>query len=135
MGGFRLEDKQYNLIFEDPQFDGMTVSLTGMSGQQIMDFDTVRFTPTRTVEEMNKRTRAIAEILVDHLADWNLAEKDGSPTPQTADGLLSHDPLTQRAIVDAYVQALIGVPADLGKGSTNGAEVESLPMENLPPNL
>lgn len=135
MDGFRLEPTQYDLVFEDPKLNGLRVSMGDMSLQQIMDFDAVRFTPVTTIEGSNKRTRALAETIAAHVVDWNLIEKDGSPTPRTAEGLLSHDQKIQLAIVPAYAMALRGVPDELGKESTNGAPEDSIPMETLPPNL
>lgn len=135
MSGFRMEPKQYNLIFEDPKFNGLEVSLTGMSMQQSLDFDTARFSPFTTVEENSKRARNISDIVVSHVVSWNLTEEDGSSTPQTADGLLSHDGEVQKAIVTAYAKAIRGVSAPLDSGSKNGDEVNSIPMETLPPNL
>lgn len=135
MGGFRLEEDQYNLVFEDPQFDGLLVSLTGMTMQETIDFDIARFIQVSTVKELADRTIKVSEIIVEHLVSWNLSEKDGSMTPQTAEGLRSHSPKVQRAIVSAYAQALSGVSEELGKESTHGGPVDSIPMESLPPNL
>lgn len=135
MGGFRLDDDQYNLVFEDPKFEGLRVSLTGMTMQELLDFDTMRFSPVKTVEEITRKVIAVSEVIAAHVVEWNLSEKDGSPTPQTAEGLRSHDGRVQNAIVDAYALALRGVSPDLGKGSTSGAPVDSIPMESLPPNL
>jgi hypothetical protein len=133
MGGFRLEPKQYNLVFEDPALDGLQVQLTGMSLGQALEFDTLRLAPWAGVEDNAKRARATAETIAAHLVGWNLVEQDGSPTPLTADGLLSHDGDVQRAIVTAYVQAVRGVPAPLDSESTPGEGVESLPTETLSP--
>jgi hypothetical protein len=130
--GFRLEPKQYNLDFEDPKLDGLQVQLTGMSMQEALDLDLLRFAPWKGVEDNAERQRAIAETIVAHLAGWNLTEKDRTPTPPTADGLLSHDQEIQTAIVGAYGRAIRGVPAPLGSGSTNGEGVDSLPTETLP---
>lgn len=134
MGGFRLEPKQYNLAFEDPALDGCEVQLTGMSMQEALDLDLLRFAPWKGVEDNATRQRAIAETIVAHLVGWNLTEKDGSPTPETADGLLSHDQEIQIAIVGAYGRAVRGIAAPLDSGSTNGAGVDSLPTETLPAN-
>lgn len=133
MGGFRLEDDQYNLTFEDPKFHGLEVQLTGMTMQEALNFDLARWAAWEGVERNAARVRAVAEIIVAHLVGWNLTEKDGSPTPQTADGLMSHPPKTQRAITDAYSNAVRGVSSPLDDASTTGEEVESLPTETLPP--
>lgn len=132
MSGFRLEPKQYNLFFEDPKFDGLEVQLTGMSMQQVMDFDLQRFGTLTDPEKVVTRSAGTAEMLARHLVGWNLTEADGSPTPLTAAGLLSHDQEVLQAITTAYVQALRGVSAPLGSGSTSGEGVESLPTETLP---
>lgn len=134
--GFRLEDKQYNLTFEAPQFAGMRVSLTGMSFRKVMDFDDVRFRPVTNTKELNQRTEDTAAVVVEHLVEWNLVDKGGLPTPHTVDGLLSHDQAVFLAIVQAYANALRGViPAPLDERSTSGEGVASLPTETLPTNL
>jgi hypothetical protein len=132
MGGFRLEPKQYNLTFEDPALDRLEVKLTGMSMDEALDYDLARLAAWDGVERNAERTRAVAETIAAHLVSWSLVEEDGSPTPLTAKGLLSHDPEVQHAIALAYALAVRGVPVPLGSGSTNGAGVDSLPTETLP---
>lgn len=141
MADFELEDDEYHLFFEDPKYAGFEVVVEGISLEETLELDRIRFAKVETLEAMEKRLRALADFIGERLVSWNLTKK-GIPVPCDAKGLLQQK---RRgfldAVVNAYVDALRGVPAPLGlsssdtegsSSSTSGSEATlSIPMEPL----
>lgn len=144
--GFRPEPTHYRLFFEDQKYAGFEVTIARMTVGEALAFDETRATAATTSAELTGKMRQIAEQIAGHLVEWNLEDEHGAPVAPTADALLGLEEPLFDAVIDAYIQALKGVPAPLALGSsdtgsssntgslsptgTNGAEL-SIPMEPL----
>lgn len=130
--GFERKKKQFKLKFPDPDMEGLVVlasspsmdtfvAISNMAGQQA------------TTAELNQ----MLEMFCDSLVEWNLEEK-GVPVPATIEGLRTQDPEFCLDIIDAWMDAVQGVPdAPLGTPSQDGEQFPeaSIPMNNLPEGL
>jgi hypothetical protein len=141
MADFELEEDEYHLFFEDPKYDGFEVVAEGATLEECLEFDRIRRTVATTDEEAEQRLRALADFIGERLLSWNLTKK-GLPVPCDAKGLMQ-----QRrrgflgVVIEAYAQALSGVPAPLALGSSDTDESSStispseamlsIPMEPL----
>jgi hypothetical protein len=143
VAGFELEATHYHLFFEDPKLHGLEVVMSRMSVDDSLALDRARFAKASTLEDLTKNTEDVTDIVGEHLVSWNL-ERGGLPVSCDAKGLRSHDGSLLDAIVDAYVQAVRGVPAplalsssDTGTSSSDGSASptvsveQSIPMEPL----
>jgi len=132
--GFTLET-EYRLFFEDDDLAGLEVTMSSMTILEVLAFDETRFQSADTVDELRTKYQAIADQLGEHLISWNLEDRSGLPVPADAKGILSQPERLITVIINAYVQALRGVPAPLelpsDGGQPSGPEVLELPMEPL----
>jgi hypothetical protein len=67
------------------------------------------------------------------LVSWNLEEEDGTPVPPTLEKVREQEFIFILPVVTAWMDAIAGVSADLGKDSGSGVTFPegSLPMETL----
>ena len=137
--GYVRKRRNYRLLFEDPEFEGLEVvakSASVADYRRIAELATREFGNTPSAEdlvEMDNLYRAFAEVLV----EWNLEEEDGTPVPATLEAVLQQDlPFVQR-IVLAWMEAVAGIAAPLPTPSADSERFpeESLPMEVLSPSL
>lgn len=122
--GFRPEPTHYRLFFEDPAYADFEVTIARMTVGEALAFDEARNAPAATAAEVTAKLKAIAEQVADRLVSWNLEDEQGALVPATADALLGLEEPLFDAVIDAYIQALRGVPAPLGLGSS-GTEPDS----------
>lgn len=82
------------------------------------------------LENTGSDRQKAAEILFDHLIDWNL-ENDGVPIPVTLEGVRSLEESILVAITREWYRAARGITAPLDPPSNDGesSPVESIPME------
>jgi hypothetical protein len=132
--GFTLET-EYRLFFEDDDLAGLEVTMSSMTILQVLAFDETRFRDAATPQEIRAKYEALADQLGEHLISWNLEDRAGIPVPADAKGILAQPERLMTVIVNAYVQALRGVPAPLelpsDGGQPSGPEALTLPMEPL----
>lgn len=144
MGGYRREAKVYKLNFSDPDMDGLVVMARSISTGRLMKLMrlAVRFSEERggTKREFTEDDLEAIEGLLSGFAkaldSWNLEDDDG-PVPATLEGLQDQEFDFSLAIVMAWLNAVGGVSAELGKGSTSGPSFPevSIPTELLSPSL
>lgn len=127
--GYRPKRKIYDLDFTGTEYDGLKVTVRGVSTGQALDIDAAR------VDGGDEAMRGMLELLAEQLVDWNIEDDDGQPVPANLDGLRAQDIGLNLAIVNAWQTAMAGVPAPLESGSTSGEPslVASIPMETLSP--
>ncbi len=131
--GFQLQTN-FHLFFEDDAFIGAEVTMSRMSMLEAFEFDKVRFREFTTIEELEQKSRDLADIVAKHLVSWNLEDRAGKPVPCTTKGILGQQDDLLPALVSAYVQAVTGVPGPLGRSSDGGQPSDlaaSIPMEPL----
>lgn len=127
--GYRPKRKIYDLDFTGTEYDGLKVTVRGVSTGQALDIDAAR------VDGGDEAMRGMLELLAEQLVDWNIEDDDGQPVPANLDGLRAQDIGLNLAIVNAWQTAMAGVPAPLESGSTSGEPslVASIPTETLSP--
>lgn len=136
--GWRLNDR-IDLLFTDrngdpdPRFDACEVAAEAVTIDEytavtaLLDPD--GFAPES--KEEAARVREIAEMIMPSIIEWNLADKDGSPTPVTADGLMSHPKAVTTAVINAWLEGQRSGPAPLDVPSSDGAPTVEIPMRSL----
>lgn len=114
------------LTFEDPEMAGLEVLCRRPSIGQIQAY-----------EETDRVLDRQLEIMAPCLIKWNLEDEEGSPVPPTLEGLKSQDQPFLAALIEAWVDKAIRIPAPLGQGSNGGSSppAVSIPMEPLSASL
>lgn len=126
--GFKPKRKIYTLDFEDPEFEGLEVKIRGLNTGQVLDLDTAR------EDGSDEAIRGVLELFAGALVEWNVEDDQERPVPADIGGVRTQDLAFNMAIIDAWQQAMVGVPAPLDEPST-GTEpslAASIPMETLP---
>lgn len=120
--GFRPKRKIYNLDFTGTDYEGLQVSVRGMTLGEELDLDNTGLTANAIVETLTKR-----------LVSWNVEDDNGQAVPTTIDGVRTQDGAMILAILEALRQANSGVPDPLPQSSPSGEPslVASVPMEAL----
>lgn len=156
--GFTPKRKRYNLKFEDPDYDGLTVSMTGQNLGEVLDSGAIgavmaegdALTREAEAAETNKqqlavieKAKALGEVtdkfyrdFASHLIEWNVEEPPGTPVPATFEGVKTQELTFISDILAAWRTAVQGVQPDLSQPSSSGqpALEASLPMEPSSPN-
>lgn len=125
--GYRPKRKIYTLEFDDPDLDGLIVKVRGLNTGQILDIDTAR------EDGGDEAIRGLLELLATQIVEWNVEDEEGQPVPATLDGIRAQELAFNMAIIDAWQNAVTGVPAPLEQPSTDGEQSmeASIPMETL----
>lgn len=133
--GFRPEPKLYKLTFTDPAFHGFQVTMRSIPIGRSLEIQQTQ--ANRTGLSSVEVTCLLAEILVEHMVDWNLEDEDGNPLPISRDTMLTQDADLIWTTNKAWIEAISGVPAPLDESSTSGEPFQeaSLAMELLSPSL
>jgi len=119
--GFKHQPKIYKIVFDDPDLAGLEVKARGLSIGELRDDE---ITP--------------AESFANALVSWNLEDEEGRPLPMTLGTLENYPDLNFiNTLVEAWLNAVIGVDDELGKDSGSGKPFleGSIPMEPLSPSL
>jgi hypothetical protein len=132
--GFKRE-KIYNLIFDDPEFDGLEVKARSASIgtiRRVMALSSGAEDGQDTLLEMER-------VFAKYLVSWNLEDEADQPVPATFEGLDDQDTDLVMALITAWVSAVTGVddasPLDDSSGSGKPSPEVSIPMEPLSPSL
>jgi hypothetical protein len=120
------------LKFEDPEMDGLEVSVRRLSVKDAIDVTKL----VRKIAENKddgEALEALAYVLSRTLISWNVEDEDGKPIPTTLEGVKSIDPELIREISDATRNAQTGVSRPLSQPSSDGEPSPelSIPMETL----
>lgn len=70
----------------------------------------------------------VIALMAKSLVSWNLEDEKGKPVPANAKGIDDQELELLMAIMEAWMDAMIGVDEDLGKGSTSGASSPAPPL-------
>lgn len=117
--GFLVAPKTYELHFEGREYEGLQVSMRGLSLGNYLEVQRITSLTQETPDETEKMIR----IFVDSLVSWNLEEigKDGVQTvPTTRDGVGRLNIDFVMTIIGAWLTAIAGVPAPLEQNSASG---------------
>lgn len=153
--GFLPDDEDiYHLVFEDPKYRGLEVTMTGLSVGEMLDDmnldylegvealgDLTRVTSESLplIKRMNEGTAKTFKAFAEHLIDWNVERKTPAGrerVPATLDGVRTQSIGFIRAIIKAWRTAVSDVPGPLDPASNGGvpSPALSLPMEISSPN-
>lgn len=135
--GFVYEPDVYRLEFADADMNGLEIRVRPLTMGELKHLSKYaggNFKLTLgNIDEFDK----LMEFLVANIVDWNLEKAPGEPMPVTLETIMGLDTKFASKIISAWVDVVSGVEADLGKESSPGEnpeELESVPMEPLPPN-
>lgn len=134
--GFTPEETHYKLLFEDPQYAGLEVTVRECSVGELTELaklagDAQSAPALAKVPTVDRMFTILGESLV----EWNLEDRKGSPVPATPAGVRSQSLRLVLAVVQAWMAAVAEVDAPLGNGSGGGeTSLElSIPMEPSSP--
>lgn len=134
--GYRKQTTLYHLTF--PEFDGLEITAKSLSTGDLMRIMKTAAQLTGDASERPGETRAQAvEDMLRRfskaLVSWNLEDEDGEPVPATYQGVEDQELPFVLRIIEAWTEAVAGVPDDLGKVSPSGPQFPevSLPMVAL----
>ena len=125
--GFQNKRKIFKLTFSDPESEGLEVRAKSPT----MD-DYLTLQGMAGVEVGMQKFSELIGLFAKSLLSWNV-EDDGVPIPATLEGAKTLEPDFLLEIMDAWMDAVNGVDAPLGKPSEDGdpSLVASIPMEPL----
>lgn len=90
---------------------------TGLAGATVK----MRSCSLAVLEEFKTATGGReAEIVAEHIVEWDLEDQNGIPIPVTADGVRSLDPPAAYLIVVEWLRAVRGISAPFDKRSAGG---------------
>lgn len=119
--GYKREAKIYRLAFEAEDMAGLVVQARSIPTGQLMELVRVSSALEGATDGQGLGDLAAVGTLFEGLAgalhSWNL-ENDNGPVPADLEGLYSQDLDFVLAIVSAWIDAVAGVPEDLGKDSS-----------------
>lgn len=132
--GFKRERKTYKLQFEG-ELAGLVVRARSLPLGAFMELGKLLDTEAGVsagAEDMGK-VDTLFHTFAGALISWNLEDDDDQPVPPTAEGLYTQDLEFCVSVITAYMQAVSGVSASLGKESPAGEPslAASIPMEPL----
>lgn len=129
--GNRRDPKKYSITFADGDYEGLNVILRSVTIRELRELraDRPDETPAETTERM-------AQVVAEHLVEWNREDEAGMPLAPTLESLLDEEPDFIHLLVAEWTQAIAGVPAPLESSSGSGdSAVESIlteiPSESL----
>ncbi|TDC63876.1 hypothetical protein E1258_09525 [Micromonospora sp. KC207] len=131
MTGYQVPRRVLDL--ELPSYPGLTVQARSISMGQVLELspsiEARIFGPAIAPENLPHLEKVLAAFSA-ALIGWNLTE-DGQPVPADATGLRSLDPDLFRALVLAWIDAMVQVPRPLAPPSAGGEPSPelSIPME------
>lgn len=130
--GFKVQRKTYKLIFKDPDYEGLEVTARELSAGELWEFIAAEKATTAGGDDAMDGRRKTMQMLADALVSWNAETEEGEPIPTTIEGLLSQGLGFAGRVMDAWTDALVGIPAPLPQTSTAGEpSVEaSIPMDS-----
>jgi hypothetical protein len=123
--GFPVERTQYRLRFEQPELDGLEVTVAAMSVRESFAFDDACAEATTDAAQL----RVWVETLGRQLVSWNLEKSPGEPWPMTLEGLWDLDGHLLGAITAGWLQALR--PPKPPTDPTGAGPMQGLPMQPL----
>jgi hypothetical protein len=131
--GFEFKPRVFRLEFTDPALDGLTVRAQSLTLAEFMDMtglDDRAVIGGVTLPAGMPVRPSLAEAVAGRIIEWNL-ERHGEPVKPSAEALRGQDMHFVRAVVKAYLEAVSGVSAGLGKESGSGGTSPEALMAEL----
>lgn len=131
MSGYVPKAKVYKLVFEDPEFEGLEVRAKSVPTGQFLELTALA---DSTGESVTPEDMAAIEGLfsgfADALVSWNVEKEDGTAVPADLAGIKAQDFDFMFTVIMAWMDAIAGVAAPLGRTSNSGSAAleASIPM-------
>jgi hypothetical protein len=104
--------------------EGLIVRMQGISFGKVRQITALLGDDSDDGEAMGE----IAKLTVSKLVSWNLEDGEGVPVPVTLEGFESQEFDLILKVVNAWLDRMTGVSADLGKGSPSGESFPGQPV-------
>jgi len=126
---FKRKRKVYRLDFEGTEYEGLELKVRGLTTGEYLDMVALSAPGT----DGDGETDGLLRMLSTHLVSWNLVDEEGEPVPTTFEGIRTNDLTMNMAIISAWTEAMVNLPAGTEKKSLPGENslVESIPTETL----
>lgn len=128
---FKRRRKVYHLDFAGTEYDGLEVKVRGLTTGEYLELVSLSAPGT---EGDSRENDGLIRLFTSHLVTWNLVDEDTNElVPTTFDGVKSNDIRMNMAIIHAWTDAMVDIPADTEKKSVLGDSslVASIPTESL----
>jgi len=129
--GFRKQRTVYRLRFEDESLDGLEVTAKSLPLKDFLSINKMSVQAENDAAKQAEQSELMLKKFADALINWNLEDEDGKPVPATFTGLLGQEMGFVTQIIQAWMEAVAGVPKASSTG-LNGGEIypeQSIPME------
>ncbi|MFE4716863.1 hypothetical protein ACFRLW_10480 [Streptomyces sp. NPDC056728] len=122
--GYRPKKKIYNLVFDDPEMEGLEVKIKGLNTGQMLSLDQA------TDDGGEEAILTMLALYAEQLIEWNVEDDDGPVSP-TLEAIHEQDLDFNMAVINAWKAAVAGVPAPLESSSPDGVPSleASIPMD------
>lgn len=132
LGGFTPERTLYRLNFQDAQYHGLVVEMTGLRIGVFMEIAELgELDATRLRRADMAKVLRVFEIFADGLHSWNVLDEHGEPVPTTIEGVRTQEFPFIQMLLEQWMEAIGGVPDPLGQPSAAG-KLWELPVEVNP---
>lgn len=134
MAGYKRPAKTYLLQFDDEEYQGLEVEMTGASLGVILDLQRLSERLDATGGAANSAViQEMIEVFSTKVIRWNLLDENDQVVPHTPEGLATQDLPFIMTLIAAWTKAVAGVSAPLDGASSSGeTSLEgSLPMDTL----
>lgn len=135
--GFKKQSTVFKLEFEDPAYSGLEVTAKSVPTGDFLDLMEAATRMDLTSKDFSPEDMKAVRILIDGfsnaLVSWNLEDDDDKPVPADTTGVRAQELDFLLPIVTAWMDAVAGVSANLGKGSNSGGTFPegAIPMAPL----
>lgn len=126
--GFTPEPTHYKLVFTQPEYLGLEVTVRAMSVRESLDFDDLRFAEVATAKDLRAKQEAIGRQLADVIVEWNVEIPAGSPLEPAYESLLLLENPMAEALTTAWLTTTSGVRADVPLDQGAPAGLADAPM-------
>jgi hypothetical protein len=118
--GFTVKRKVFRLVFKDSDLDGLEVLARSLNTGQFLEMESAKAERAGGGKGSEGATQRMLELLAAELVSWNAEDENGVPIPATMDGIRAQDLDFSMKIIDAWTDAIAGVPAPLPPTSSDG---------------
>lgn len=134
--GYKRKQRIYQLQWpEGDDLSGLIVTARGMRLGELLKLG-LMVDEVKTQEKESSGVAEITELIAkfaEVLVEWNFEDDNDQPVPATAEGLNQLELPEVLSVLEAYIDAAVGVDDPLPEGSPNGkpSPVELPPMDEL----
>lgn len=126
--GFQRKRKVYRLDFTGTEYEGLEVKVRGLTTGEYFELVSL----SGPTDGGDKEVDGMVRMFAKHLVSWNLEDDEGS-VPTTYEAVKENDFTMTTTIINAWTDALAGVPRETAKKSLSGDTplTASIPTEKL----